>query len=1152
MSRSNPFLDPESVKESVDARLESMKAELLSLGCYTTLKKQLDRYWAKHQELMRFQQRIKQQLGQNLSERNISDSPHALVQAASDATGLIMEVPLLALFPENTEEVQHIVKLANEEGFSIVPRGGGTGLTGGAIPASSRSVIVSLSKLKRIFSVDPQERLLHVQSGVITLDAIKAAEKEELLFTVDPASKVSSSVGGNIAENAGGPYAFEYGTTLDNIYSYKMVTPTGEIIEVKRKDHPWHKIYPDDEVVFEVFGETGEVIDSVRLRGDEIRTPGLGKDVTNKYLGGLPGVQKEGVDGVITEARFILHPMLAYSQTLCLEFYGASMHNAALVIEDLVNLRNNIRQRSNAVTMSALEEFGAKYVKAIEYEKKSQQYEGEPISVLLIQLDSNEERLLEDVVWTVVDIADRYDNVDVLVARDELESGRFWEDRHKLSAISRRTSGFKVNEDIVIPLNKIPDFSDYLESLNVYYLTLAYRQTLLKLNELPGIDPDDEFIQMELQVCSNIMHGEIESTVLAEQEFLLQIHYFFQDLFGRYPELKAELTRMEQELFDYRLEIANHMHAGDGNCHVNIPVHANSEHMVHQAESAVAKVFEKVQELGGEVSGEHGIGITKIGYLTDDKIQAIKQYKRRVDPGDAINPGKLLQKDLVVEPYTLSWDALFEDVEHLSLFERNKEVLEHLKHIRICTRCGKCKQVCPMYYPEKGYLYHPRNKNVSLGFLLEGLCYTQYIHGTPDQELFDQLHTLVDYCTTCGKCMNICPVKIDSADITLNIRSYLEQQEAASPRFKSRMLDFFSRDPERIQLAAKAAAVSMPLHTTALRFIPPFWRRRFQNPLFQVPGTRFEVRNFTDLLKPEQGNIFVPEEQKGREGITGVLYFPGCGSGLFYSHIALAGMYLLLRAGMAVIVPHEHKCCGFPLLFSGCAKTFERNKDENLRYFYRLLEEGERHDVSAEFLLTSCGTCRAAFEDYHMDTTLSPRLKLMDVAQFVLPHLKARDLVNPEQDRLIYHSSCHSAWTDVPQNQAAEIYSSSLEDFLQTEVDVSSYCCAESGLGALTAPGVYNSLRSRKRDALKSHVQDYGGGRPILVSCPSCKIGISRIVHAQKLKQRVVHTLEYIAENIGGQEWREEFLRRVNNSESEEQGMRYVNMDFEVKEREDL
>jgi Fe-S oxidoreductase len=456
-----------------------------------------------------------------------------------------------------------------------------------------------------------------------------------------------------------------------------------------------------------------------------------------------------------------------------------------------------------------------------------------------------------------------------------------------------------------------------------------------------------------------------------------------------------------------------------------------------------------------------------------------------------------------------------------------------------------------MYYPEKGYLYHPRNKNVSLGFLLEGLCYTQYIHGTPDQDLFDQLHSLVDYCTACGKCMNICPVKIDSAEITLNLRSYLEQQEAAVPRFKSRMLDFFSKDPERIQLAAKAAAVGMPLHTTALRFIPPFWRRRLQNPLFQVPGTKFEVRHFTDLLKPEQGNVFVPEEQRGRDSIEGVLYFPGCGSGLFYSHIALAGMYLLLRAGIAVIVPHEHKCCGFPLLFSGCTKTFERNKDENLRYFYRLLEEADQCNVSAQFLLTSCGTCRAAFEDYDMDTTLSPRLRLMDVAQFVLPHLGVRDLMHPEDDRLIYHSSCHSAWTDVPQNQAAEIYSASLGNFLQTKVDVSSYCCAESGLGAFTAPGVYNSLRSRKRNALKRHVQNYQDGRPILVSCPSCKIGISRIVHAQKLGQRVVHTLEYIAENIGGPQWRADFLHRINNAESEGNDVRYIDMEFAVSEKED-
>lgn len=127
-----------------------------------------------------------------------------------------------------------------------------------------------------------------------------------------------------MAENSGGPFAFEYGTTLDNLLSWRMVTPTGEIIDVLRVDHPRHKILPEETAVFEVRDTSGGMRSVVELKGDEIRLPGLGKDVTNKALGGLPGMQKEGVDGIITEATFTLHEKPAFSRVLVLEVFGKS------------------------------------------------------------------------------------------------------------------------------------------------------------------------------------------------------------------------------------------------------------------------------------------------------------------------------------------------------------------------------------------------------------------------------------------------------------------------------------------------------------------------------------------------------------------------------------------------------------------------------------------------------------------------------------------------------------------------------------------------------------------------------------------------------------------------------------------------------------
>jgi FAD/FMN-containing dehydrogenase/Fe-S oxidoreductase len=1125
----NPFVEYSIVYNNVYDRLEDYKSSINQYD-YQFLIDTIEEFWREYHDLQDLRERIKERLEKSFAGENIGDTPHTLIQNATDATGLIMEVPLLVLFPENTEQVQRIVLLAREMGFTIVPRGGGTGLTGGAVPAQRNSVILSISKLKTIFSVDRGGRLLHAQAGVITADAIQAARSQDLLFTIDPASKAASSLGGNIAENAGGPYAFEYGTTLDNIYSYKMVRPDGSIIEVRRKDHPWHKIYPHEEAIFEILDQSGNVEQIIRLKGDEIRTQGLGKDVTNKRLGGLPGVQKEGIDGIITEAWFTLHRKLEYSQTLCMEFYGKSMHNATLVIKDLVHLRNSIQRQSNLVTMSALEEFGSKYVRAIEYQKKSSKYEGEPISVLLIQLDSNNKNMLQDTVWTIVDIAEHYDNVDVFVAEDQEQSYEFWEDRHRLSAISRKTSGFKINEDVVIPLDKIPEFSDFLESMNLKYLALAYKNALERIRNLPGIENNDEFVEMELDITQKLLAGNILEHVNAEQDFSLQIHYFFQDLFYRYPEQKQVLQKIEEDLFSTRLEIANHMHAGDGNCHVNIPVHANNPEMLRQAEQVVDRVFKKVLSLGGQVSGEHGIGITKIGYLASEKIEELAEYRDRIDPHGIMNPEKLSSKELVVEPYTFSWDRLIQDFSTLDL-PHKEQLSDQLKHIQICTRCGKCKQVCPMYYPQKGLLYHPRNKNISMGVLLEALLYTQSVSDSrkPDQELLNQLKELMEFCTACGKCMSICPVKIDSADVTINIRSYLESETSFGLGFKSKVLNYLGQEPERIQTMAKIATLGQNIQNKTIRFLPSFWRRRAENPLFQAPGPRLEYGQLHEILDTSSGNLFIPDEEKW-DGSSAVVYFPGCGSALFYPSIGLSSIHELLNAGFAVMLPPDHQCCGYPLLSAGCTETFDKNKWRNTEQLREVLNQAQEVGLDVKALLTSCGTCRAALENYRFNKKLRTSLQTFDIFQFLAPYLQ-KDVRKgiKEDENIIFHSSCHHAFHNVDPAQSDTIYSEQLQRVLNKNVKITKYCCAESGLGALTNPKVYNRLRKRKQSSLRRILIDNEKKTKILVSCPSCKIGISRSLNAMKSKSSTMHSMEYISQKCYGKNFKNEIKDEIMN-----------------------
>ncbi|MDZ7758993.1 MAG: FAD-binding and (Fe-S)-binding domain-containing protein [Desulfovermiculus sp.] len=1123
--RYNPFIPAESVANSVFKRLESEKGGLAAEE-YTQIKTGLETFWEEYQDDQRFKANVKQRLSRILPPEHIVTSPNALVECATDATDLRLELPMLLVAPGGTDEVQRIIALANELEFSIVPRGGGSGLTGGAIPAARRSIILSLSRMKSILSIDSEERLLCAQTGVITLTAIEAVAEDGLLFTVDPASKASSSLGGNISENAGGPFAFEYGTTLDNIFSYTMVQPSGEIITVKRRDHPRHKILPQETAIFDVLDSHGELIRTVSLEGSEIRAPGLGKDVSNKVLGGLPGIQKEGVDGIITEACFTLYPKPKYSQTLCLEFFGQSMHNAMLVIKDLVHLRDRIREGGDLVKMSSLEEFGTKYVQAIEYEKKSDRYEGEPISVLLIQIDSSDSNELEQVKQDIVAIAEKVDNVDVFVARDEKEAEEFWHDRHRLSAITKHTSGFKINEDVVIPINAIPEFADFIEELNLHYLARAYRKALRQVNELDQVEPGDEFIDMEMNFVNKVLKKKISGPNLAEQEFELQIHYFFQDLISRYPQHAQDLDAIHRHMSATRVIIANHMHAGDGNCHVNLPVNSNDPEMLRLAEEAAGKVFTKVLQLSGSVSGEHGIGITKIAYLDQKKIQDLFAYKQQVDPKNLLNPGKLVQSGIQQIPYTFSFNRLIQDITKTSLPHKDK-LIELLSTIQTCSRCGKCKQVCPMYYPEKGFLYHPRNKIITLGALIEALYYSLLDKGQPDKHIMEALEDTLERCTACGKCTAICPVKINVPDQVLSMRAFLEEDfwKGQHP-VKRRVLGYLSRNPERVPTAAKLSSLGQSVQKQTIARLPKAWRERRNNLLLREPAPSLDFTNLYQVLSLSGPPILWPQGHRPGAPISGVFYFPGCGASLFSREIGLAAINLLLNLGTAVIIPPQQQCCGYPLLVSGAHQEYRRTQEAANQTMVQAMSLAEEHQIQLQAVLTSCGTCR---ESLHKTKTFNRRKEspqLVDVMQYIHDQhgqvvselAKTQDVGHLEQ-QLLLHTSCHSEWSGLPANTSSQIYAQALSQMLGQPIKLSPGCCGESGLGALTSPRIYNTIRHRKNKQLQGDLVGYPQDLPVLVSCPSCKIGIKRTLLDLQPGRDVLHSVEYMNRILFGPQW---------------------------------
>lgn len=317
-----------------------------------------------------------------------------------------------------------------ELGLSIIPRGGGTGLTGGSVPLTQKCVIINTEKLTKIHNIElkPFPHLgdgakiptLKVEAGVVTSDAMKHAKNNNLVFATDPTSAWASTIGGNIAENAGGKTAVLWGTAIDNILSYSIAMPGQDLLTVRRINHPMRKILPEDTLRFEIVDSTEKVLKTIDLAGTDIRKKGLWKDITNKALGGLPGFQKEGTDGVITSGEFVLYEAYEKKITFCLEFYGEDMDEASRVI---VEISNEFKNEGEEALM-ALEHFDEEYIRAIKYKFKAARSE-HPKAVLLIDMVGHNSAHIKSGKTRLEQLLSPYKNTELFTAQDADEAERF-------------------------------------------------------------------------------------------------------------------------------------------------------------------------------------------------------------------------------------------------------------------------------------------------------------------------------------------------------------------------------------------------------------------------------------------------------------------------------------------------------------------------------------------------------------------------------------------------------------------------------------------------------------------------------------------------------------------------------------------------------
>jgi glycolate oxidase len=339
-----------------------------------------------------------------------STEPEDLICYGFDASGA-EALPWAVAWPKNTEEVREAVLYADKHGLSIVPRGAGTGMTGGSVP-SRGGIILSFERMQRILEIDTENLNVLVEPGVINGRLQRELERRGLFYPPDPASMNFCTIGGNVAENAGGPRALKYGVTRDYVMGLEAVLSNGEIITT----------------------------------GVKTQKGVVGYDLTRLLVG------SEGTLAVITKIRLRCLPLPEDVLTLVASFKDLEASGQA--VSDII---------ASGILPRTIEIMDNEAIAAVEKFRPS----GLPAdadALLLIELDGHPEAIRKEAEH-VIRILKKL-GADVSMAENEGAREKLWEARRSVSPALYNIYPGKISEDIVVPRNRIPHMLKALKKLS--------------------------------------------------------------------------------------------------------------------------------------------------------------------------------------------------------------------------------------------------------------------------------------------------------------------------------------------------------------------------------------------------------------------------------------------------------------------------------------------------------------------------------------------------------------------------------------------------------------------------------------------------------------------------------------------------------------
>ena len=1137
-------------------------------------------------------EQILKRLSKITKKHNIMFDGLARVSHVTDATDWRVEYPFVVVNPDTEAEVAPLVRALIDLELTIIPRGGGTGYTGGAVPLDAMSAVINTEKLDKHNGVEYVELpglegrrpVIHCGAGVVTRRVEETANAAKLVFAVDPTSADASCVGGNVAMNAGGKKAVLWGTALDNLAWWKMVNPAGEWLKIERVRHNFGKIHDEETAVFDVHTLASDGLKVVKterleIEGSKFRKVGLGKDVTDKFLAGLPGVQKEGTDGIITSCAFVLHTMPKHTRTVCLEFFGT----VANATPSIVEIRDYLLGHE-AVALAGLEHLDWRYVRAVGYATKAAG-KGRPKMVLIADVVSDDENAVAEAASHIVKLANARDGEGFIAVSPEARK-TFWLDRSRTAAIAKHTNAFKINEDVVIPLERLGEYSDGIERINIE-LSIKNKLALCDalLPYLQGSLPVD---QMGTDLPSSELLGERANHALAHvaqvqarwQWLLDNLDAPLADYKARYgsavhaaPEardeescftafrdfrlrvsVKSDIMKPLSEIFSGKADtkitealakihsrvvrgrvfVALHMHAGDGNVHTNIPVNSDDYEMLQTAHKAVDRIMAIARRLNGVISGEHGIGITKLEYLTDEEMQPFWDYKARIDPQGRFNRGKLMKGADLRHAYTPSFELL--GVE--SLIMEQSDLGTIAESIKDCLRCGKCKPVCSTHVPRANLLYSPRNKILGVGLLTEAFLYEEQTRRGVSLRHFDELNDVGDHCTVCHRCVKPCPVNIDFGDVTVAIRNYLGKsgKRKFNPTVAAGMAFLNAKDPRTINLLHKGVIdAGFRLQNWGYQMGKKFrlgTKKQKAAPKTTVGAAPIKEQVVHFINRPLPRNVPIKtarallgvEDNKTvpiirnpalPEDSEAVFYFPGCGSERLFSQVGLATQAMLWHAGVQTVLPPGYLCCGYPQDAGGNAAKAEEMTTENRVLFHRVANTLNYLDIKT--VVVSCGTCYDQLEKYRFEE-IFPGCRMIDIHEFLLEKGIKLDGVTGQQ--YLYHDPCHSP---IKTTNATALTG----QLMGQEVLLSDRCCGESGMFAVKRPDIATQVKFRKQEEIEKNKAALPQGEPVkmLTSCPACLQGLSR--YSDDNAMPADYIVVEMAKHILGEQWQNDFVKKA-------------------------